>query len=163
MQLIENKRPTPFLIAGISAIRNFTLHSRPQSKGRRPVILSAAKPACLLSAAPRAAAFAGAPFGRLGARRTRPRPAGWTLAASPQGGISQIANRQASKKLENPLTLLYSITSKFLIDKFQRLLPTFRSHSSTIIRQHAISLGAPSFAAFAKGGVFPIANRQATR
>jgi hypothetical protein len=70
--------------------------------------------------------------------------------------------KEAIRKLEFLLSPISSTTFKFLIDNFYRLSPTFRPHSSTTIRQDAISSGAPSFAAFANGGVSPIANRHAT-
>src|SRR5215472_1200961 len=89
MQLIENKRPNPFLIAEISAIRRLTLHFRtPQNSG--------------LSGAPsgvHSGSFAG--------------------AAPAKGGIFQ-PNRHTYRKLEKCITVLQSITSKFLIDNFYR-------------------------------------------
>ena len=69
----------------------------------------------------------------------------------------------ANQKLAFLLSPRSSTTSKFLIDNFKRLPPTFRSHSFTTFRQDAISSGAPPVAASAKGGRFPIANQHASQ
>src|SRR6185437_4412580 len=162
MQLIENKRPASFLIAEISAIRKFKSHFRTQRQGR-PLILSAAKPACRLYAVrltvnDLASIFRNAP----------------SFAAPVKCRTFQIASQHACKKLENSITLLPSITSKFLIDNFKRLSRTLCvsgaanammlaesicAHSSITIRKGPDCLSAPSLAAFAKGGVFQIPNR----
>jgi hypothetical protein len=174
MQLIENKRPTQFLIAEISAIRNFTPHFRTRRQGWFVIPLalsgaegSAAKPACHLPAARRAgkdlaSVLPAPPSPPFGAASTRQASGDRTSTALGKGRTFQVANRQAPRKLEFRLSVLPSATSKFLIDNFKRLLPTFRSHSSITILQHANFLGAPSFAACAKGGVFPIPNRHAS-
>src|SRR5215472_4302496 len=106
MQLVENKRPTSFLIAEISAIRKFTSYFRARWQHCR-AILSDAKPACHSPATRRAGrdlALSGIP----------------SFAASAKSGTFQIANRRASQRLENSLTIASSITSKFLIDNFRQ-------------------------------------------
>ena len=168
MQLIENKRPIPFLIAEISAIRKFAPHFLTRRFRVRSVIPSRAKPACHLPAARRtgrhiASAFPAPPSPPFRALWTRPASGDRTVTALAKGGVSSIPSRQAARKLEFRLNAFASATSKFLIDNFKRLLPALRSHSSIAIGQHANSPGAPSFGTRAKGGVFPIANRHAHR
>jgi|SRR5690348_2260810 len=162
MQLVENKRPTQFLIAEISAIRNFILLALSGAEG------SAAKHACHLPAPRRAgtdlaSVLPAPPSPPFGAASTRQASGDRTSTALGKGRTFQVANRQAPRKLEFQLSVLPSATSKFLIDNFKRLLPTFRSHSSIAIGQHAHSSGAPSFAACAKSGVFPIAKPHVAR
>ena len=167
MQLIENKRSNSFLIAEISAIRKFTRRFRAPRFGLGSVILSAAKPACRLYVARPAVKHLASTF------RNAP-----SFATPAKCGIFQIADQYACKKLENLITLLSSITSKFLIDNLKRLSRTLCvsgagnamalaesicAHSSITTRQGPDSLAAPSFAAFAKGGVFPISKQHAAQ
>ena len=168
MQLIENKRPDPILIAEISAITKFEPHFRAQRQELWSVIPDAAKPDCHLPAARRARRDLASAFTVLPTRPSRapgiqPSSGNGTSVALAKGRIFQIANRYAPRKLEFQLNAVSSTTSKFLIDNFKCVSPILRAHSSITLRQYANSSGAPSFAARAKGGVFLIANRHAAR
>src|SRR5690348_1423774 len=102
MQLVENKRPTPFLIAEISAIRKFAPHFRAQQSGAGPVILSAAKSACHSPAARRpsrdlASALPAPPSPPFRALWTRQDSGDRTVTAFAKGRIFQVANRRGHR------------------------------------------------------------------